>query len=120
MLVTHHENILDIGGRKVPLIATIQETLLIQGLTIVLVDDGRIHGKGDKSMNRNVLAFDNDANQVWVIQEAPHGDEDWPKPYTKIAMRDDGLVARTWIGVEYLVNLMNGNVTATRSDGRPW
>lgn len=120
MSITYLEKILDINGRKAFLNTNIKEILLFDDLTIARLDDGQTHGQGDKSMNRNVLAFDQNANIVWEIQEAPHGDNEWPKPYTHLSKQDTKLIASNWIGVDYVVDLKTGHVHAGESNGRPW
>jgi len=120
MPITYLEKILDINGHKAFLEANIKDVLVTGNLTIVRLDDGQTHGQGDRSMNRNVLALDQEANVVWKIQEAPHGGDEWPKPYTHLAMQGTKLVASNWIGVDYVVDLTTGNVDTGKSGGRPW
>ena len=120
MPITYLEKILDINGNKAFLENNIKEILLLDDLTIVRLDDDQAHGPGDKSMNRNVLAFDQKANLIWEIQEAPHGGDEWPKPYVRLAKQGSRLIAGNWIGVDYVVDLKTGNVNAGESKGRPW
>lgn len=112
--------ILDINGHKVFLAVDIRDVLVTENLTIVRLHDDKTHGQGDRSMDRNVLAFDQEANFVWKIQEAPHGGDEWPKPYIRLTMQGTKLVASNWIGVDYVADLTTGNVDAGKSEGRPW
>lgn len=120
MSITYLEKILDINGHKAFMNANIVDVLVADDLVVVRTDDGQTHGSGDKSMNRNVLAFDQNANLVWTIQEAPHGGDEWPKPYTHVTKRGNQLIAGTWIGVDYIVDPKTGNVDAGENEGRPW
>jgi hypothetical protein len=62
--------------------------------------------------NRNVFAFTKHGELLWQIEESPHGTEK-DKPYVAILRAQDGnLIAANWIGIDYLVNLANGNIAA--------
>jgi hypothetical protein len=56
----------------------IADVLIVGNLVVVRIDDGQTRGPRDESMNRSVLAFNQDANLAWAIQEARHGDDEWP------------------------------------------
>lgn len=62
--------------------------------------------------NRNVFAFTAQGDLLWQIEESPHGTEE-DKPYVGIFLSQDGsLIAANWIGVDYLVNVQSGRITA--------
>jgi hypothetical protein len=89
-------------------------------LTIVLVDDDKVHGSGDKTLNRNIYAFSNDGSLLWQIQEPPDGGNEWPKPYISLKIDGDKVMVGNWIGTTYLVNLGDGTVSLHGSPLRPW
>lgn len=111
---------LHISGRQLDLGNPVAETLVVGDVVIARVDSDRKLGEGDRSLNRNVLAFDRHGEAKWVIQEAPHGEDEWPKPYTAIRLDGEDLTAYNWIGVEYKVDLESGRVTPKEGGGRPW
>ena len=71
-------------------------------------------------LNRNIEAYDQNDNLVWVIEEAPDGGENLDKAYMKIWLEDGRLIAGNWIGIDYLVDLDNGSVSPTKAKMRPW
>ncbi|WP_223435071.1 MULTISPECIES: hypothetical protein [unclassified Pseudomonas] len=61
--------------------------------------------------NRNVFAIARSGKVLWQIAESPHGTET-DKPYVVIfRVKDEGLVAANWNGVDYLVNLECGSIS---------
>jgi len=73
-----------------------------------------------KKLNRNVEAYDQDENLVWVIEEAPDGGENQDKAYMNIWLEEDRLVAGNWIGIDYLVDVNTGAVSSVKTNVRPW
>jgi len=71
-------------------------------------------------LNRNIEAYDQNDNLVWVIEEAPDGGENLDKAYMKIWLEDGRLIAGNWIGIDYLVDLDKGSVSPIKTNIRPW
>ena len=73
-----------------------------------------------KKLNRNIEAYDQDDNLVWVIEEAPDGGENQDKAYMNMWLEEDRLVAGNWIGIDYLVDVNTGAVSSVKTHERPW
>lgn len=85
----------------------IKQVEAIRYLLIVMVD---IPFK--TTYNRNVFAVNARCEIQWQIEESPHGGTR-DKPYSAIIHDGSGgLVAETFIGINYQVNLANGAVIA--------
>ena len=117
--VRHQFKTVTINGVSSTLDDLIEQIIIIDDLVIVRTDNDRPLAIGDKSMDRNVVAFRVSGDQSWIIQTAPHGG-DRPKPYVAIENVDGRLIVRNWIGVDYEVDLTRGTVTAKPGNGRPW
>ncbi len=94
--------------------------ICIGAITIVLVNDDKSHGSGDKTLNRNIFAFSEDGSLLWQIEEAPDGGDEWPKPYMSIKLEGDNVIVGNWIGTNYLLNLDDGTVSSYGPPRRPW
>ena len=98
----------------------IKSFLVLNATTVVLIDDGKTHGKGDKILDRNIYAFNQDGTLKWQICEAPGGGE-YPKPFTSIKLEPDGkMIAYNWIGTDYLIDMADGSLHMHGSPRRPW
>jgi hypothetical protein len=75
----------DILQKQLP--CSIKKTLSIGDLVLVLIDDDKVHHRGDKTLNRNIYAFSVDGDLRWQIQEMPGAGND-SAPY--VSMREDG------------------------------
>jgi len=73
-----------------------------------------------EKLNRNIEAYDQNDNLVWVIEEAPDGGENQDKAYMKIWLEEGRLIAGNWIGIDYLVDLKTGSVSPVKTNVRPW
>ena len=82
--------------------------------------DSELSNFPQNKLNRNIEAYDQDDNLVWVIDEAPDGGDNLDKAYMKIWLEDGKLIAGNWIGIDYLVNLDNGAVSPIKANKRPW
>lgn len=120
MKIEFQGSILSIDKAVVEMPFPIQQLLLIGEKAFVRVDSGALVNVGDHSLNRNVYAFDKEGNQLWQIQESPHGGTDNPKPYMALHDIVGKLVAYNWIGVEYVVDLNIGTVQPYGTGKRPW
>lgn len=98
----------------------IKSSLVLNMITIVLIDDGKTHAKGDKTLDRNVYAFNADGTLKWQIHEVPGGG-DYPKPFTSLKLEGrDKIIAYNWIGTDYQVDLEDGSLHFQGSARRPW
>lgn len=98
----------------------IKQSVCIGSLTVVLVDDDKQHGRGDKTLNRNVYAFDENGCLMWQIQEAPDGGNERPKPYKSLRLTEGKVYVYNWIGTDYWLDLSDGSVHFYGSPRRPW
>jgi len=71
-------------------------------------------------LNRNVEAYDKKGNLVWVIQECPVGGAEQDKAYMNIWIESEKLLAGNWVGLDFIVNIENGNVSPAKLGVRPW
>jgi len=71
-------------------------------------------------LNRNIEAYDQNDNLVWIVEEAPDGGENLDKAYMKIWLDDGRLIAGNWIGIDYLVDIDKGSVSPIKTNIRPW
>jgi len=71
-------------------------------------------------LNRNIEAYDQNGNLVWVIEEAPDGGANQDKAYMKIWLEEGRLIAGNWIGIDYLVDVISGKVGPINFNARPW
>ena len=113
-----HDHVLDANGISITLPLPIKQVLYQDNKIIVLVDDGLGRDYRDDSLDRNIYAFTENGEQVWQVQQCPHGGES-PKPYMTISLENKQLIAYNWIGVSYSIDLEIGSVTPYGS-GRPW
>jgi hypothetical protein len=100
----------------------IRQIIEIENLIVVRKyppDEGLV-SYPQKKLNRNIEAYDQDDNLVWVIEEAPDGRENQDKAYMKIWLEEDRLVAGNWIGIDYFVDLSTGAVSSAKTNVRPW
>lgn len=97
-----------------------KQVVIFQEMKIVLVDDNSFHRCGDKSINRNVYAFDSNGTLLWQIHEAPDGGDENPKPYTRISVLGKSILVDNWIGTEYQVEINTGTVSRHGVNSRPW
>ncbi len=66
--------------------------------------------------NRNGLAVNPDASLRWQIAESPHGTET-DRPFMNLIINDHAeLIAASWSGVQYRVNLGTGALTVIGLD----
>ena len=119
MNISFQSDVLTVDGVDTVLPYPIQEVLAIRDVVIVRVDSDLALSVGDKSLNRNVYAFDKIGKLIWQIEESPHGGAGRSKPYMAIKNENGNLYADNWIGVNYVVDLGNGKVK-THESGRPW
>lgn len=102
---------ISIQGHEICLPYTVSKALSCLGLIIVKIDP-----PAGRFSNRNIFALSMNGEVCWQIQESPHSTQD-DKPYVDISIDSSGaLIADNWNGVSYLVNQINGNVTADRFD----
>jgi hypothetical protein len=111
-----NKELIEILQEKLPF--AIKNLLCVGELTLVLIDDGKVHHRGDKTLNRNIYAFGADGDLRWQIQEIPGAKND-SVPYVNIREEGGAVYAYNWCGVDYQLNLLNGYVQASGS-GRPW
>ena len=96
-----------IGDRRLELPYPVEDVVECKGVIVV-----RIEPPAGVIFNRNVFAFTAQGDSLWQIEESPHGTEK-DKPYVGILLSQEGsLVVANWIGVDYLVNIQSGSVTA--------
>lgn len=97
----------------------IRKSLIIGNLVLVLVDDDKVHHRGDKTLNRNVYAFNSDGILKWQIQEMPGAGDD-SVPYVSIREEGGKVYVYNWYGTDYLLNMDDGTVNFYGASRRPW
>jgi hypothetical protein len=100
----------------------IKQAIEIGKLRVIRIypSDEELVSYPQKKLNRNIEAYDQDNNLIWVIEEAPDGGENRDKAYMKIWLEEDRLVAGNWIGIDYFVDLNTGAVNSVKTNERPW
>jgi outer membrane protein assembly factor BamB len=97
----------------------IKKSLNIGDLVLVLVDDDKVHHRGDKSLNRNIYAFNAEGILRWQIQEIPGAGND-AVPYVSMHADGDKVFVYNWYGTDYLLDLSDGSVHFYGPPRRPW
>lgn len=86
-------------------------------LVFVCTESSKIQDGNSKSA---VLAFDEHANELWKIEDFRDSNGN-QETLSDLGLRQDGkVVVGTTSGIEYLVNLENGNLSLNHSTERPW
>jgi hypothetical protein len=100
----------------------IKQAIEIEGLKVIreYPSDENLMGYPQEKLNRNVSAFNEAGDLIWIIQEAPHGGEGQDKAYMFISIENGHLVAGNFIGVDYFVNPKDGTVAPKDKNARPW
>jgi len=99
------QGVLYVGDQCIELPHPVVQVVKCQGIFIV-----RVEPPAGVVFNRNVIAFANQGQQLWQIEESPHGTEA-DKPYVGITVEADGsLTAANWNGVDYRVDLRDGSI----------
>ena len=63
--------------------------------------------------NQNVLGIGIDGKILWTIQKSPHGGTE-DSSYALLVLSQEGeVIAETWDGVQYKVNLQNGTISVS-------
>lgn len=104
--VTHSGRTLRINGTAITVRHPIKTVVDVDSIVIVLlqVPTGEVD-------NRNVIAFDSDGDQLWEIEPSPHGTED-DNPFVALTTDAGSVVAQTWNGIEYVVDIETGAIEA--------
>lgn len=97
----------------------IKKSLSIGDLVLVLIDDDKVHHRGDITLNRNIYAFSVDGALHWQIQEMPGAGND-PAPYVSMRVEGGKVYVYNWYGTDYLLNLNDGSVHFYGAPRRPW
>ena len=100
----------------------IRQTIEIGKLKVVRIypSDEELVNYPQEKLNRNIEAYDQDDNLIWVIEEAPDGGENRDKAYMNIWLKEDRLVAGNWTGIDYYVDVNTGAVSLVKTNVRPW
>lgn len=101
--ISHADRRLSIDGVDIQLRHSVKEIVEIDDLIIVLLKVPQ-----EETDNRNVLAFDRDGSRRWTIERSD--DEGRDNPYMSIEDNDGDLVAETWGGIQYDVDLKTGSI----------
>jgi hypothetical protein len=119
MNTKYHNKTLIINNHSVDLPFVIKDLIEFKNMVVIIIDDNETLPLDSRLLDRNIYAFDDQAIELWKIQQCPHGDEH-PKPYMLIKKNEnEELIASNYIGLDYIVNLDNGEVTRYGT-GRPW
>ena len=102
--------------------ANIRQRINLQGLSIIRIypSDNDLMNYPREKLNRNVAAYKENGELVWLIQECPVGGLDQDKAYMNIQVKDEQLIAGNWVGLDFVVDLKSGNVTPYKIGVRPW
>lgn len=102
--------------------SNIKQALIIDGLKIIrrYPSDEDLIGYPREKLNRNVEAYSESNELIWVIEECPAGGTNQDKAYMSIAVQDGRLIVGNWVGVDFVVNLKNGCVSPLKKGVRPW
>ncbi len=100
----------------------IRQILEFEGLKIIrrYPSDEDLASYPTPLLNQNVEAYDQKGNFIWVIQECPVGNSIKDKPYMNIWIKGKNLIAGNWVGLDFIVNMQNGNVEPSKLGTRPW
>jgi hypothetical protein len=102
--------------------ANVRQRINHGGLHIVRTypSDDELKNYPRDKLNKNVKAYDAKGELAWTIQECPVGGADQDKAYMDIQIKDGQLIAGNWVGLDFVVNLTNGNVSPYKKGVRPW
>lgn len=94
-----------LGNQPVDLPLPVLEMVRVPGGVAVRVD-----APAGQNFNRNVFFVDKSGTVKWQIEESPHGLEH-DNPFMSLWISKEGnLVAGSWNGVDYCVNLASGEI----------
>ena len=96
----------------------IQEWIEIERLVVVRIDSEDIIKYGDTSLDRNIYAFNKNAEMKWQISSVQKTES--PKPFTYMEYKNRKLIVHNWVGGDYQVNLSDGQLKNIRPESRPW
>lgn len=100
------ESVITINGKAINMPYTVAQVLICDDMVIV-----RVEPVCGEIFNTNIYGFTVEGNCKWQIEESPHGTEA-DKPYTSIFLSEDNkLIAGSWSGVDYIVDLCTGGIT---------
>ena len=109
------ENKLVVKDNKINFQSPIKKVLDVGDRLLVLVQD---QSTRDSKKHGNIYGVNVDGKKIWVIQPTkPFGG--WYRPFTGIYMRDNDAIAYSPIGIEYKINLDNGELIDIPGQ-RPW
>lgn len=95
-----------IGDTSITVRRPVETVIDIDGVIAVLLEVPT----GDID-NRNVLAFDAKGSKLWEIEPSPPGTSD-DNPFVELTTVDGLLIAETWNGMEYDVDVETGAIEA--------
>ncbi len=110
---------LEIEGKELFFHSPIKKILVVDNTILVLLQRaGVIIDKEKESLLKNIYAFDNKGNQLWIIEELPpfHGR---PSLITGLYTRENKVLAYVSYGVDFEINLEDGSLIHI-PDQRPW
>jgi len=120
MNIKYENKTLTINNHSVELPFQIEDLLEFGDKVIVYAYDDKAVPSDSRLLDRTIYAFDSQAHELWQIQECPHGGER-PKPYMGLTKNvNNELIVPNMIGVDYIVNLENGEVEPYGNGIRPW
>jgi hypothetical protein len=96
----------------------IQEWIEIEQLLVVRIDSEDTIEYGDTCLDRNIYAFNKNAEMKWQILAIRVAVS--PKPFTHMEYKNGELIVHNWVGGDYQVNLSNGQLKNIRPWSRLW
>jgi hypothetical protein len=115
MKYSYNGNQLTVKNKKVEFLSSIEKIVDLNDKLLVLVKD---ESTKDKKKHGNIFAVSAEGKILWAVQVSKPF-EGWYRPFTGIYVRDNIVIAYSPIGVEYKVNLDNGELV-DMPDQRPW
>ena len=110
-------NQIRVGQKVIRFNTPVKDVLVVDEITLVLLQRFGIAMEGQEQFNRNILAYDSNGKQLWIIQESPFRRQG-SKPYTSIYKEGGKIIAYNALGLEYILDLKSGTVSP--SGNRPW
>lgn len=114
--ITYSGNQLSIGENVIKLDHKIKEIIIRDDIVVVLQKIPP-NEKDSPKIDRNVVAFDTDGNQIWTIDSPPHGKGGQPYKYF-IDRNDEKILISNWNENRYELDIHTGELSNERYEGK--
>jgi hypothetical protein len=99
---SYEKSTLQVAGTTIKLDDNIEKVISSNDVVVVLLDYTCASNK-----NQNIIAFDQNGDQMWRVEPSPGSSED-ENPYTGIGFQGDDLIGYTWRGLSVRIDVNTG------------